>query len=82
MRRNCALGLLVLAGMMWMATPARPQAGKGDAKGNAKADEHAAALKAARAKGLDWLTKNQANNGAWGKTYSLAVTSLDRKSVV
>ena len=42
----------------------------------AKADDHAKALKAARDKGLDWLTKNQAQNGSWGKTYTLAVTSF------
>jgi hypothetical protein len=30
----------------------------------------------AREKGLDWLTKNQADNGSWGKVYSIAVTSF------
>lgn len=39
----------------------------------AKPDEK---LAAARDKGLDWLTKNQAANGAWGKTYTNAVTSF------
>jgi hypothetical protein len=34
------------------------------------------ALAAAREKGLDWLTKNQAKNGSWGGTYSIAVTSF------
>jgi hypothetical protein len=33
-------------------------------------------LRTARAKGLDWLTRNQAANGSWGKTYTLAVTSF------
>lgn len=41
-----------------------------------KDDAHAKALKAARGKGIDWLTKNQAQNGSWGKTYTLAVTSF------
>lgn len=31
---------------------------------------------AAREKGIDWLTKNQAKDGSWGKTYTLAVTSF------
>jgi hypothetical protein len=42
----------------------------------AKADDAAKALAASREKGLDWLTKNQAANGAWGKTYTNAVTSF------
>ena len=42
----------------------------------AKADDHAKTLKAARDKGLDWLTKNQAANGSWGKDHSIAVTSF------
>src|SRR5262249_1978388 len=41
-------------------------AGKDTAKG----------LASARGKGLDWLTKNQAANGSWGKTHSIPVTSL------
>ena len=31
---------------------------------------------AAREKGLDWLTKNQAADGSWGKSYTIGVTSL------
>jgi hypothetical protein len=34
------------------------------------------AVLAARDKGLDWLTKNQAKDGSWGRTYSVAVTSF------
>ena len=30
---------------------------------------------AAREKGLDWLTKNQAEDGSWGKSYTLGITS-------
>jgi hypothetical protein len=33
-------------------------------------------VSAARDKGLDWLTRNQAANGSWGKTYTIAVTSF------
>jgi hypothetical protein len=31
---------------------------------------------AAREKGLDWLTKNQAADGSWGKSYTIGVTSM------
>src|SRR5262245_33802321 len=40
------------------------------------ANDRAKAVAAARAKGLDWLTKNQAADGSWGKTHSIAVTSF------
>jgi hypothetical protein len=40
------------------------------------APEQAKAVAAAREKGLDWLTKNQAPNGSWGQTYTIAVTSF------
>jgi len=33
-------------------------------------------IPAARDKGLAWLTMNQAANGSWGKTYTVAVTSF------
>ncbi len=31
---------------------------------------------AARLKGLDWLTKNQAADGSWGKSYTVGITGL------
>jgi hypothetical protein len=34
------------------------------------------AVIAARDRGLDWLTKNQAKDGSWGKQYTIAVTSF------
>lgn len=34
------------------------------------------AVQDAREQSLDWLTKNQAETGSWGKTYSIAVTSF------
>jgi prenyltransferase beta subunit len=33
-------------------------------------------VREAREKGLDWLTKNQADDGSWGKLHSIAVTSF------
>jgi len=61
---------LLLAGWIGGAPVSRGQDGK------AKASDGTQALAAARAKGLDWLTRNQAANGSWGNTYSLAVTSF------
>src|ERR1700730_13072657 len=31
---------------------------------------------AAREKGLVWLTKNQAADGSWGKSYTIGITSM------
>jgi prenyltransferase beta subunit len=45
-------------------------------RANPDDDDHAKALTAARKKGLEWLTKHQAQNGSWGKGYSIAVTSF------
>src|SRR6266478_5146725 len=39
-------------------------------------DDHAKAVAAARDNGLAWLAKNQAADGSWGKTYTVAVTSF------
>src|SRR5262249_23077126 len=44
--------------------------------GQGKGDDHAMALSAARAKDLEWLTKNQSKDGSWGKTYTIAVTAF------
>jgi hypothetical protein len=38
--------------------------------------DDAKAIRAARDKGLDWLKKNQAKDGSWGRTYSIPVTSF------
>jgi hypothetical protein len=66
MRRFIALclGLLLIGGA------------RADDKPAEKPEEAAKALAAAREKGLDWLTKNQAANGSWGKQYTFAVTSF------
>jgi hypothetical protein len=62
----------LLSGMLLLlAVPTlHGQADKG------KDDDHAKALAAARLKALEWLTKNQAANGAWGGQYNIAVTSF------
>lgn len=39
-------------------------------------NEQQKAVAKARDKGLDWLTKNQAKDGSWGKTHTIAVTSF------
>jgi hypothetical protein len=39
-------------------------------------DDLANSVAAARDKGLDWLAKNQAKDGSWGKRYTVAVTSF------
>jgi hypothetical protein len=44
--------------------------------GYASAEDQAKARHAARDKGLEWLTKNQAKDGSWGKQYTIAVTSF------
>src|SRR5262249_54674486 len=64
-RSTARCGALLL--LLW------PPAGR-TADDTAKDLDKAAA--AARAKGLDWLTKNQAADGSWGKTHSIAVTSF------
>jgi hypothetical protein len=56
------LAWVVLVASVSAAPPAKEPANK--------------AVRAAGEKGLDWLTKNQAANGSWGKTYTIAVTSF------
>src|SRR5437773_10067128 len=51
-------------------------AARGDAPPAAKSEEAVKAIRTARDRGLDWLTKNQAKDGSWGKTYTIAVTSF------
>jgi hypothetical protein len=64
-----ALALLLVLGWAAAGRAADRPAGGG-------AGDTAAAVAAAREKGLDWLTKNQAADGSWGKGYSVAVTSF------
>jgi hypothetical protein len=42
----------------------------------AKPEDMAKAVAAAREKGLTWLAKNQAADGSWGKTFTIATTSF------
>jgi hypothetical protein len=51
-------------------------AGQDRAAPAAKPDEISRTNRAVRDKGLVWLTKNQAQDGSWGKQYTLAVTSF------
>jgi hypothetical protein len=53
-----------------------PAAARAQAPPAAKPDEAGAAARAARDKGLAWLTKHQAQDGSWGKQYTIAVTSF------
>jgi hypothetical protein len=41
-----------------------------------KPENLAKEVAAAREKGLDWLTKNQAADGSWGKSYTIGITSM------
>jgi hypothetical protein len=59
---RCCSALLLLV----LTAPARAQDRPMDA----------AAIRAVRDKGLVWLTKNQAESGAWGQQYTIAVTSF------
>lgn len=59
---------VLFSGLLGTFTPAFAQ-------DKAPAGPDAKDLAKARAKGLDWLTKNQSKNGSWGGTYSIAVTS-------
>jgi hypothetical protein len=70
MKVEMGLGALaVLLGAL-AAIPAAEPPPKDAADGLAKS------VTAAREKGLDWLTRHQADDGSWGKTYTVAVTSF------
>jgi hypothetical protein len=68
-------GITALVGGLLLALVALDPS-PGAEPGKEKQDEHGKAVAAARQKGLDWLTKNQAADGSWGKTYTIAVTSF------
>jgi hypothetical protein len=57
--------------LVWWPTPLRA-----DPPAEEKPEGVHKTLREARAKGLDWMTKNQAKDGSWGKTYTLAITSF------
>src|SRR5262245_61414982 len=62
MARSIALALLTLVGLT----------GSADAQKEKKENPN----RAARDKGLAWLTNNQAADGSWGKTHTIAVTGF------
>jgi hypothetical protein len=61
--------LAMVCGGLWLLAlgPAHSQPAK---------EEHAKAVKQARAAGLKWLVQHQNKNGSWGQTYTIAVTSF------
>ena len=68
------LGLGVILGTWLGSVPV----GKGQEKKPVEIDlkNLAKEAAAAREKGLDWLTKNQAADGSWGKSYIIGITSM------
>ena len=68
------LGLGVILGTWIGSVPV----GKGQEKKPVEIDlkKLAKEAAAAREKGLDWLTKNQAADGSWGKSYIIGITSM------
>jgi hypothetical protein len=71
MRPTAALAL----GLCITSLACLPSHGQ-DAKQKGAEPDHTKALHAARDKGLEWLTRNQAKDGSWGKTHAIAVTSF------
>src|SRR5215469_3874823 len=70
--RMLRIGLVL--GICFASEPvARGQEKKPDAK---KPEDLAREVAAAREKGLDWLTKNQAADGSWGKSYTVGITGM------
>jgi hypothetical protein len=61
---------------LWFAFVEVAQGQEKNKPGEKKQQDLAREVAAAREKGLDWLTKNQAADGSWGKSYTIGVTSL------
>jgi len=74
MYRCRMLGLAVILATWLGSVPV----GKGQEKKPVEIDlkNLAKEAAAAREKGLDWLTKNQAADGSWGKSYTIGITSM------
>ncbi len=66
--RTIALGLLLTGSLL--------TAGHFAPTRSAQQADAVPASRAARDKGLAWLTKNQAKDGSWGKQYTIAVTGF------
>jgi hypothetical protein len=71
MKSCTAFGLTV-----WLVLAGPPVGHAADRPGTGEAKQAAQAVAAARAKGLDWLTRHQEADGSWSKGYSIAVTSF------
>src|SRR5262245_54995123 len=69
--RMLTVGLVL--GIWFLSEPVRGQDEKPD---DAKLQALAKKVAAARAKGLEWLTKNQAEDGCWTKPYTIGVTAM------
>jgi hypothetical protein len=68
------LSIGFVLGIWFASQPVAPgQEKKADEK---KGQNLAREVTAAREKGLDWLTKNQAADGSWGKSYTIGITSM------
>jgi hypothetical protein len=69
MKASCLLlGSLLAVSAALAAGPATEK--------RAKPDDAAKEMAAAREKGLEWLTKNQAKDGSWGKIWQIPITSF------
>lgn len=67
----------LVAGILLAAAPgAFAQDKKEPDKKEPEKRDLAKEVPAAREKGLDWLTKNQGADGAWGKSYTIGITSM------
>src|SRR5436189_873062 len=70
----CMLSIGLVFGIGFASEPvALGQEKKADEK---EPETLAKEVAAAREKGLDWLTKNQAADGSWGKSYTIGITSM------
>ena len=69
--RFAAVGLLIGSFFLLAGVSSSQDKGKEKDKGPDKE-----AIKAAVQKGFDYLMKNQAQNGSWGRTFNIAVTSF------
>src|SRR5262245_42159839 len=71
-RRLLVIGLVFAT---WLASAPLVR-GQDKKPADKKPEDLAKAVAAAREKGLDWLTKNQAADGSWTKPYTVGVTAM------
>jgi hypothetical protein len=70
--RMLSVGLVLAMGF----APGPAARGQEKKAADAERQDLARDVAAAREKGLDWLTKNQAADGSWGKSYTVGITSM------